>query len=89
MADPAIVEITPADAWQKVATAVQSGQVKIIGGGPDRFLHTYKSTGGAAPTGTDVGIGFNPSGLEKIESYVPIDVYIMAIGSTGKVLVAV
>jgi hypothetical protein len=71
----------------KVATNVKAGYVWVINDGP-KYVHTYRLTGAAAPHDTndreeavqlDIGA--------QIGSSVGIDVYVMALGSVGKVRV--
>jgi len=86
MADPVIIEITPADTWQLVATNVTQGFIHIIGG-PARYVQTYRDTGEAAPTDAEEGVSFDISGSEAIAATLGIDVYVQARGIPGKVRV--
>ena len=88
MPDPTIVAIA-ANTWEKVATDVLTGQVhkkqtRTV------YLQTYRETGGSAPTLQSEGVPAFPDGpSEEINSNVPIDVYIFAIGKAGSVRVDV
>lgn len=86
MADPVIIDITPADAWQKVATNVTTGFVHALTNPPSAYVHTYRDTGGAIPTLKTEGIVFDGI-TEQISSSVGIDVYVMALNADGKVRV--
>lgn len=54
MADPALVDIDPINEWQKVATAITSGNF-INKESQDQLLFTFKETGNPAPTGVAIG----------------------------------
>jgi hypothetical protein len=78
MADPAH-ETLVKNEWKKVATNVTSGLVHALAG-PGRYFHTYRDTGGAAPSNSESnraleGVPFE--GLtEQIASAIGIDVYV-------------
>lgn len=84
MADPVLVDITPANAWQKVATNVKSGQVWVINGNVE-YLQTYRDTGQPAPTLRSEGVDLEE--VAWISATAGIDVYVMAIGDVGEVRV--
>ena len=86
MADPVVIDITPADTWQKVATNVVSGFVYALGG-PVKYNYTYRDTGNAPPTDKNEGVSFSDDGVIAISSSAGIDVYIMSLGAVGKVRV--
>jgi len=81
MTTPALVDITPANAWQKVATGITSGNFIIKKTGPNAYYYTYVDTGGEAPTTTPIGNRFDSS--VDIKNSVPFDVYIYCSGSVG------
>jgi len=84
MADPVIVAC-PEGEWTKVATAVQTGMVNILIKTPN-YYHTYRDTGGDAPTDKSEAVPLmQPGG--KISSGVDIDVYIWAEAKAGSVRV--
>lgn len=90
MADPVFVDCL-ADQWTKVATNVTSGQIHKWNPQPQEYLHTYRATGGAAPTdkaeGVRIFIGDNIS--ESISASAGIDVYLYPITENGRVRVDV
>ena len=59
MTTPALVPITPKDAWQKVATAITKGRFIIKDSGPSVYYYTYVDTGDPAPVTTPIGNGIN------------------------------
>ena len=74
------VEVTILDGeWTKVATAVQSGFVRLLNQSPANYLYTHRDTGDAAPTDKTEGAIFEGFSME-ISSSVDIDVYIYAAG---------
>ena len=81
MANPALVTITPANAWQKVATNITGGRFIIKDSTPERYLYTYKDTGDPAPTGTPIGNRIDSQLVFNVS--VAADVYIYAVGETG------
>ena len=85
MADPVIENLT-ADTWTKVATNKTSGQVHILNGLPRNYIHTYRDTGGAAPTLASEGVSFKGI-TEEIVASTGIDVYVMALNAAGSVRV--
>jgi len=90
MATPAI-KVCTKNTWVIVATAVAAGQVHIMttaGSGGEHlvYLHTYRDTGGVAPTLQSEGIPL--VGLShQIEATANVDVYIMCTGAAGSVRV--
>ena len=81
MANPALVTITPKNAWQKVATNITGGRFIIKDSTPDQYLYTYKDTGEPAPTGIPIG---NPIDEQLVfNASVASDVYIYAQGGVG------
>lgn len=87
MANP-VITACPADTWTKVATNVYRGQVHLISFSPNKYLHTYRDTGEAAPSASTEGVPVSDSSLPIIaDSTEPIDVYIYAIGVAGSVRV--
>ena len=87
MANPLPIVIT-AGAWQKIATAVFTGQVHRVSTKPTLYLQMYKLTGDAAPTLESEGaVLFQKFPSEEIESPEAIDVYIWAKDRDGKVRV--
>lgn len=85
MADPAITALV-ADTWTKVATNVTGGLIHILDNTPKAYIHTYRDTGGLAPTTTVEAVGFTGV-TEEISASAGIDVYIMAVGAAGSVRV--
>ena len=87
MADPVFEDINEG-AWKKIATNVTSGMVRKVDTSPDKYLQTYRDTGGAAPTLLTEGFPvFVESDSVPISSNIGIDVYLWAIGSDGRVRV--
>ena len=86
MTAPAIVPITPADAWVKVsgANGITSGQFDITKSGPNGYLRTYVDKGAAAPVGITKALKFFDN--FEFENSVLSDVYIMAQGAAGEIL---
>lgn len=93
MANPAVVEITPANTWVKVATNVTAGTIQINDSAesknPTAYLQTYRMTGEAAPSNTsDEGsLMFQDINIEEISATAGIDVYVMARGVAGELRV--
>ena len=85
MADPVIIAC-PVDIWTKIATDVTTGQVHTLDKGPKVYLHTYRDTGGAAPTSQSEGVKISESSI-PIEAVSGIDVYIMPLRVSGSVRV--
>lgn len=81
MTTPALVPITPAGAWQKVATAITQGRFIIKDSGPDAYYYTYVDTGDAAPTTTPIGNSFKDD--VELNNSVAVDFYIYAVGAVG------
>lgn len=81
MTTPALVPITPAGAWQKVATDIKTGVFKIKDSGPDAYYHTYVDTGDAAPVTVPIGNIFFDK--VKLNNSVGVDFYIYAVGAVG------
>ena len=84
MADPVIVPC-PAGAWTKVTTNVTAGIVHILKTDPDKYLQTYRDTGGAAPTDLSEAVPFDTP--LQISAAAGIDVYVQPIGAAGSVRV--
>jgi len=85
MANPSIKQLT-AYVWTKVATNVTAGIVHKISNSPNKYLQTYRMTGGTEPTGKTEGVPLFVDGpSENISATSGIDVYIMPVGSDGKV----
>lgn len=84
MADPLVVAITPANAWQKVATNVTTGQLWVLNNNVE-YLHTHRLTGTGAPTAQSEGVDLE--GNAWISSTVAIDVYVWAIKGVGEIRV--
>lgn len=84
MANPVMVVCTK-DTWVKVATAVTTGMVrkKIM---TPTYLHTYRMTGGSAPSDQTDAAKFLGDEI-PISASAAIDVYIKAVGKAGKVRV--
>ncbi len=88
MGNPQFVNC-PADTWTKVATAIISGQLWKANTTPV-YLQTYKLTGEAVPSSRDEGMKlFSDGDSESISSSEPIDIYVYAVGSAGRVRVDV
>ena len=81
MTTPALVPITPANAWQKVATAITGGRFIKKDSGPDAYYYTYVDTGDAAPSGLSVGISFDDE--VSLSNSVAVDFYIYCVGAVG------
>lgn len=90
MADPVFVDC-PADQWTLVATNVTTGQIWRAKVGVS-YLHTYRTTGGVAPTdraeGAPIFRDTEPD-VEIISSSFAIDVYVYPISDSGRVRVDV
>lgn len=78
----------PADVWTKVTTAVTTGQLWKAQS-TATYLQTYRLTGETAPTDSSEGVKLfsDNQNSEEISSSDPIDVYVFAIGSAGRVRV--
>jgi len=87
MANPVTVSCS-LNAWTKVATNVQIGNVWILSTNPTEYLHTYRLTAQAAPTDKSEGALFTRNGI-GINSSVGIDVYIYPTVTAGLVRVDV
>lgn len=81
MTTPALVSITPADAWQKVATAITSGRFIIKQTGPKAYYYTYVDTGDAAPTTIPIGKIINRE--IEFSNSTAADFYIYCVGAVG------
>jgi len=83
MANPAI-SVCTADTWVKVATNVKTATIhkKITGS----YMHTYRLTGGAAPTDLTDAIQMYDQSVEYNHS-AEIDIYIYCQGAAGSVRV--
>jgi hypothetical protein len=87
MANPSTVNC-PANEWTLVAQNVTTGQIHKTLTDPNKYLQTYRMTGGDAPTGIDEGVPvFVGCDSAIISAAAEIDVYIYAIGDAGKVRV--
>jgi hypothetical protein len=84
MADPTVTAIAK-DTWTLVATNVTTGRVHPLIVGP-RYFHTYRDTGGTAPTGLSEAVEFTGGEL-AIEPSVAADVYVICTVETGSVRV--
>jgi hypothetical protein len=87
MADPTVVTCAK-DAWTKVATNVTAGKVHILSGAPSQYSHTYRATGGSAPTTLAEAVAVSVVSL-PISASAAIDVYLYAHGAAGSVRVDV
>jgi len=90
MADPTI-KACAKGAWTKVATSIAAARIHTLitvgsGGSSIVYLHTYRATGGAAPTLVTEGIPFDGITAE-VEATANIDVYVWCIGAAGSVRV--
>lgn len=89
MADPVFVNC-PAGAWTKVATAITSGRIWRASTSPSKYLHTYRDTGGAAPTQSSEGMPIfvdTEQDVEPVSASAAIDLYIWPINAPGRVRV--
>jgi len=89
MANPKIVSLK-ADTWVKVAEGVTDGVIKKLSNSPSMYLETYRMAGGNPPTGTEEGcLLFSDVWIygSFIGNDNPIDVYVRAVGSDGKIRV--
>ena len=86
MPNPVEVNCT-ADTWQLVATNVTDGFIKRLSNAPNAYLETYRLTGQAAPTSRNEGSKcfIETDQLDIDSPLAGIDVYIMALGSRGRV----
>ena len=87
MANPAVTACTK-DAWTKVATSVTSGQIHILSKAPRQYAHTYRLTGGDAPTTLAEAVVIESTSI-PISAPANIDVYLYAFGAAGSVRVDV
>jgi len=83
MADP-VIEDVPEDTWTKVATNVTTGIIHALLS-EARYEHTYRDTGGAAPSTFEEGAPFVKRLV--ISATAGIDVYINCQDKDGKVRV--
>lgn len=81
MTTPALVPITPADAWQKVATGITNGRFIKKDSGPKAYYYTYVDTGDAAPTTIPIGNSFDDDVV--LNNNVAVDFYIYCVGAVG------
>ncbi len=94
MANPLPITLV-ANTWTKVATSVQSGQLRFYSGQYE-YYHTYRLTGGAAPTGdpTQGASAFAAGAVRATTRPLPIslnadsDIYLYCTGP-GKIVVEV
>ena len=85
MADPALIAITPKDAWQKVATNITTGRFIIKNSSPNQYFYTYVDTGSAAPTTAPTPFG-NPIDEDvEFNNSVGADFYIYAKDAIGQI----
>lgn len=87
MANPAVTACAK-DAWTKVVTSVTAGQIHILSKAPSQYAHTYRLTGGAAPTTLAEAVVMSEISL-PISAAAAIDVYVYAYGAAGSVRVDV
>lgn len=86
MASNPVVVACTADTWVKVATNVVTGTIHRLSTDPEKYAHTLRVTGGAAPANDDdASVAFNGSDQLQISSDSGIDVYIKARGRDGSV----
>lgn len=71
--------------WTKVATNVTTGFIHILDNSPSAYYQTYRTTGGAAPTGLTEAVKFD--GSMEIKSSIGIDIYVWAQSDIGSVRV--
>jgi len=89
MANPAMKTLA-VNAWEKVATNVTAGSIKRFSTNPNKYLETYRMTGGTPPTDSSEGVEMFLNGnSEQIAAAAGIDVYIMAVGTNGRIRVDV
>jgi len=81
MTTPALVDITPANAWQKVATGITSGRFIVKATGPAAYYYTYVDTGDPAPTTTPIGNRIDQE--ISFSNSVASDFYIYCAGAVG------
>lgn len=84
MADALLINCA-ANAWTKVATSLTTCKVNRISGGVD-FVHTYRTTGSAAPTAGDASEGvraFIGADSEYYSATEAVDIYFMPLGNAG------
>lgn len=74
MANPLLIDVD-ANEWTKVATAVNVGQLSIIGQQSPQVLTTYRITGDPAPNSAGEGIRMSRKSV-PIKSSFLIDVYV-------------
>lgn len=89
MNDPTVVEITPADEWIKIATAVVMGLVIIKTSIPNAYYFDFRVTGNPEPPDMETARSFSNSGIEPISSPAEIDIYIYAKGAPGAVILCI
>jgi len=76
MANPVQVTLTK-NSWTSVATNVTQGMIRLLKRGTKSVLHTYRMTGGVAPTLRSEGAAIAPHVNDfEISSAAPIDVYL-------------
>jgi len=88
MADPVLIDITPANHWVLVAQNVQSGQLFDKKNGAN-YIFTTRDTGNPAPPDdplTDQAPLFDDTSQAVISSSFAIDVYVMCLNGVGKVM---
>lgn len=84
MADP-VTTACAVGVWTLVATNQTTGVIHVLSLSPDKYLQTYRDTGGGAPTLIAEGVPFTES--LQISAALGIDVYIWCIGNAGSVRV--
>jgi hypothetical protein len=88
MADPVLIDITPANHWVLVAQNVQSGQLFDKKTGKN-YVFTTRDTGNPAPPDTpltDQAPLFDDTTTAVISSSFAIDVYVMCLGDVGRIM---
>ena len=83
MTTPALVPITPAGAWQKVATAITHGRFIKKKSGPKAYYYTYVDTGDAAPATIPIGNIFDDE--VELNNDVAVDFYVYCVGAVGQI----
>jgi hypothetical protein len=87
MSNPIFIDC-PAEKWKKVATGVTTGTIHKWDKSPYGYLHTYRETGGSAPTLKEEGIpAFVGSNTLTIAHTSLIDVYLYSLTDPGRVRV--
>ena len=80
-----VFKAIPADAWEKIATNVQTGSIHILNPTDEGWFQTFVDTGDPAPTDApEVKLKFQS---DDIDSSVGIDVYVYHVGAVGRLRV--